>query len=229
MHGVLAYAPNVVPYNTVAVRTEMWIDRIAHVLSETGADKLNLIAHSMGGLDARYLICQHAMHDRIATLTTIATPHRGTHIAEFIVTRPERVRHLLAELADWLGTRAVPEGEADFRTAVAELTPEHMIEHFNRENGDHPAVRYQSYGGAAGKGTVVPANPFLRIGNNLLFATEGPNDGIVSVSSAKWGEYLGTIDADHAAQVGLSFGTGSRFSSNDFFHEVVCRLAAEGY
>ncbi|MBT8402004.1 MAG: alpha/beta fold hydrolase, partial [Rhodothermia bacterium] len=229
MHGVLAFAPNVVPYNTVDVRTGMWIDRLAHVLAETGADKLNLIAHSMGGLDARHLISRHGMHDRIATLTTIATPHRGTHIAEFIVTRPERVRQLLAELADWLGTTAVPEGEADFRTAVAELTPEHMVEHFNRENEDHPAVRYQSYGGAAGKGASVPANPFLRIGNGLLFATEGPNDGIVSVASARWGDYLGTIDADHAAQVGLSFGTGSRFSSNDFFLDLVRRLSSEGF
>ncbi|MDX1429700.1 MAG: lipase, partial [Rhodothermales bacterium] len=107
MHGVMAYAPNVVPYNTVAVRTGMWLERFTHVLSETGAEKLNLIAHSMGGLDARYLIAQCGLHDRVATLTTIATPHRGTHIAEFIVTRPERLRDLLADLADWLGTKAV--------------------------------------------------------------------------------------------------------------------------
>ncbi len=225
LNGVLAYAPNVAPYNTVSFRAEMWKDRLTHVLGETGAEKINIIAHSMGGLDARYLISEKGFHDRIASLTTVATPHRGTSIAEYILSRPERVREILADLADWIGTRTVEGGDADFRTAVAELTPEHLNNYFNPRLPDHPEVLYQSYAGVAGKGTEVATNPFLRAGNAILFAAEGPNDGIVSVYSAKWGEFVGTIDADHAAQVGLSFGTGGKFSSNDFYLDVVRELA----
>ena len=227
MRGVWAYAPNVAPYNTVSVRAEMWKERLTHVLEETGADRLNIIAHSMGGLDARYLITCKNLHSRVATLTTVSTPHRGTYIATFIETRPERVREIVADLAEWIGAQAV-DGEADFRTAISELTPEHITLQFNRDVPDHPDVLYQSYGAAAGRGTSVPTNPFLRLGNSLLYSEEGLNDGIVSVSSAKWGEYLGTIEADHAAQVGLSIGN-SRFAATAFYVDVAKQLAASGF
>ncbi len=229
MHGVVAYAPNVAPYNTVSFRAEMWMDRLRHVLTETGSSRVNIIAHSMGGLDARYLISARHMHSEIASLTTISSPHRGTHIAEFILNQPERVREALADLADWLGTRAVVDGEADFRTAIAELTPRHMFEHFNPQVPNHPDVRYRSYGGVAGKGTTIAINPFLRLGNTILYNSEGPNDGIVSLESAKWGVFSGTVRADHASQVGLNFGTGTRFDSNEFYLQIVRDLAADGY
>ena len=229
MHGVLAFAPNVAPYNTVSFRSSMWMDRLNDVLSETGASRVNLVAHSMGGLDGRYLISRAGLHDRVASLTTISTPHHGTYIAEYVLSRPERVREILAKLADWVGTQAVAGAEADFRQALSELTLEHMHSSFNEKVEDHPDIRYRSFAGAAGKGTETPINPILRIGNSILFSAEGLNDGIVSESSAKWGRFEETVAADHAAQVGLSLGLSSRFSSNEFYLRVARELAEAGY
>ena len=62
------------------------------VLEETGARKLNLIAQSMGGLDARFAISRLGMADRIATLVTVSTPHRGSAIADWATEQPDRVR-----------------------------------------------------------------------------------------------------------------------------------------
>ena len=77
-HGVWAYAPNVSAYDTVPLRCAAWEQRLEHVMEETGCDRLNLIAHSMGGLDARYLISEMGLHRHVATLTTISSPHHGT-------------------------------------------------------------------------------------------------------------------------------------------------------
>ncbi|MDE7085025.1 MAG: triacylglycerol lipase, partial [Clostridia bacterium] len=59
-------------------------DRIVQVLKETGAEKVNIIAHSKGGLEARYLISSMKEADKIASLTTIGTPHRGSKSIEKI-------------------------------------------------------------------------------------------------------------------------------------------------
>ena len=51
---------------------------IEAVLRQTGAEKVNIIAHSKGGLEARYLISTMGMADKVASLTTISTPHNGS-------------------------------------------------------------------------------------------------------------------------------------------------------
>lgn len=228
-HGVLAYAPNVAAYNTVKVRSTSWQRRLEHVLRETGADRLNIIAQSMGGLDARYLISRLGMHEVVASLVTVSTPHHGTGVADFVLERPERVRTWLADVFNWMGASSLSDATSDFLSSVAELTPEYVREHFNSEAPDHQAVRYYSFGGRAGKGTDVPLNPLLQILNRTLYAREGENDGFVSIESAMWGEFLGTIDADHSQQVGIGFPGSSDFDSNVFYCEVVKRLAADGF
>ena len=226
--GVRAYAPNVAPYCTVAVRAPMWKERIEHVLEETGADKVNLVAHSMGGLDARYLIACEGMHEVVACLTTISTPHHGSSIADFVLEQPERLRAWAADLVNWVATSAMTGSTSDVLQALAELTPAHLQETFNPAVPNHPSVEYWSYAGAAGKDTDAPINPFLRLYNYVLATREGINDGFVSVESARWGQFVRALDADHAQQVGLQL-PGAGFDSNAFYCDVALRLAEAGF
>lgn len=228
-HGIVAYAPNVAPYNTVSIRTPMWKKRLDVILEETKAEKLNLIAQSMGGLDARYLISRIGMAENVASLVTVSTPHHGTAIADFVLNQPQILREWVAAAANWMGTRTLPEAEADFLTSVIELTHKAVCGDFNPKTPDDPSVRYWSYAGRAGKGTDVAMNPFLRILNGILYEREGVNDGFVSVESAKWGTFLGTIDADHAAEVGLQLVPGGAFKSHDFYTDIVRMLGREGF
>lgn len=227
--GVRAYAPNVAPYNSIRVRAETWQTRIEHILDETGADRLTLIAHSMGGLDARYLISKLGLHKHILALITVSTPHRGTPIATSMLDQPDLIRDWLASLADFIGARAFTDSPSDMLGAVTELTPEHMQTVFNPEVPDHPSVRYWSYAGQAGQGTDVPLDPFFKVLNSIVYTQDGVNDGYVSVESAKWGTYLGTIDADHGQQIGLRSRLGADFDSNAFYADLVQMLVREGF
>jgi triacylglycerol lipase len=226
--GVRAVAPNVSPYNTVRARCDMWEDRLSRVLDETNTDRISLIAHSMGGLDARYLISKRGWHDTVEALVTIATPHRGSAVATLILDQPDAVRKWVTEMADWLGTHILEDGSANIRQALKELTPEYVENTFNEEVPDHPDVQYWSYGCQAGKGTDIPIDPIFRYLNKYLFEREGVNDGIVSVRSARWGNYLGTVDADHARQVGLRSRLAASFDSNAFYASIAERLADAG-
>jgi len=227
--GVRALAPNVSPYNTVSARTKTWDERLRTILDAVPSDRISIVAHSMGGLDARYLISKMGWHEVVDVLVTVATPHRGSPVAQLLLDQPEPVRDWFGDVADWLGTHILEDGSADIRTALRELTPAYVENTFNEEVPDHPDVAYWSYGCQAGEGTSIPVTPIFRYFNRYLYEREGANDGIVSVRSARWGEYISTVDADHAQQVGLSSRLSAPFNANTFYARIVERLAENGY
>ena len=58
------------------------------ILAKTGAEKVNILAHSKGGLEARYLI-NHGYADKVASVTTIDTPHHGSKTVDFLMKAPK--------------------------------------------------------------------------------------------------------------------------------------------
>lgn len=210
--GFRVLFPMVPPTGGVVERAEELRKQIRHWTDEP----VNLIAHSMGGLDARYLITHLQMAHQVRSLTTISTPHRGTYVADwFIANYRRRVPLLLALEA--LGINV--DGFRDCQLAVCKA--------FNERTPDMPGVRYFSYGGDVPQTRVTP---MLRRGWAMLKAVEGPNDGLVSLASARWGEYLGTLYADHFAQCpdGLFVHPKETFDSVGFLLRLVENLARRG-
>jgi hypothetical protein len=157
------------------------------------------------------------MADQVRTLTTVATPHRGTYMADwFQANFRQRVPLLLALEAVGISV----DGFHDCRPAVCR--------EFNAATPDAPAVRYFSY---AGDVPLARVTPMLRRSWELLWAAEGANDGLVSVQSARWGEFLGTIYSDHFAQTpdGLFIHPREDFDSLRFFLRVCEDLARRGF
>lgn len=157
--------------------------RIDAILAETGAEKVNLIAHSKGGLDARMAASSLGCGPKIASLTTIATPHRGSKTVDRLLRFPKGVFRLAAFAVDnWI--RLIGDKKPDFLRVCQGFSTEAM-ERFNRENPDVPGVFYQSY-------ACVMTHPLsdvnLSTANFVLNRIEGPNDGLVSLESAAWGE-----------------------------------------
>ena len=59
-------------------------ETIDTVLAEKNSEKVNIIAHSKGGIDARYLIWKYDYADKVAILITMATHHHGSELADGI-------------------------------------------------------------------------------------------------------------------------------------------------
>lgn len=227
-HGVLAYAPHVNPYDTIEVRASAWAERIEHVLEESGAGAVSLVAFSAGGLDARHLLSARGHADRVAALVTVSTPHRGTGLGEILLGRPERQRALLLGFMEFFGRAAYAPAPPRAEAALRELTPAFVREQFNPAHADVGGVYYASWAGRAGRGTAVPISPSLRLHNRLLFEAEGINDGMVPVASARWGDFRGTVEADHARQIGAALTRGG-FDAGAFFLGIARDLARRGF
>ena len=61
--------------------------RIHDIVSSTGCGKVNIIAHSKGGLDCRYAISELGISKYVASLTMINTPNRGCEFADYLLSK----------------------------------------------------------------------------------------------------------------------------------------------
>jgi len=133
---------------------------------------LHLVAHSMGGLDARYWISHLGGNEKVTSLTTLVTPHRGSPAADHICSH-------LSPFRLFAGVRS--------------LTRENLRQ-FNASTPDSSDIIYRSYS-ATRKLEEQPwiVRPYAR----YIQQQEGDNDAQVSVVSAQWGDHVTTLPCDH--------------------------------
>jgi triacylglycerol lipase len=228
-HGVVAFAPNVVPYASIETRAKNWVRLINKVCNDHGFDKVNVVAHSMGGLDMRYAIAHLGIADKVASLTTVATPHHGTFLADLILKTPEIITEKLSDIVDWFGNSVYPREKSEVLNSVEQLCRNFIQEDFNPNTPDLENFPYFSYSAAVGKGTDFSLNPVFLFQNNQIFAQEDINDSFVSVKSAKWGEHLGTVPLSHMHQINVQVGKDYKPIYKDFWVGLVQTLKALGF
>lgn len=134
------------------------------------AEKVNIMAWSRWGLAARMLACE--MPGRIASVTTVCTPHRGLRTVGKSFGRPA--------VKCWGKLAAGKAG--DVGNAVLELSEENM-RNFNAAYPDAEGVFYQS----CACSMTADTDKRLSAANNIICIFDGENDGVVSVYSALWG------------------------------------------
>ncbi len=177
-------------------------------------EPVNLIAHSMGGLDARCMLSHFDMGGQVKSLTTLGTPHRGTAAADWFCSHLGRLLLPLARLAGM-----DVEGVKDLRTSACA--------DFNARTPDLPRVHYFSVGATA---PLVCVSPHLRRSWCIIRKVEGENDGLVSMRSAVWGKYLDTLPVDHFSMTpdGLFRHPCEKFDTLPFYERLFEELARRG-
>lgn len=163
--------------NAAAIR-----DRIDAILLETGAERVHLIGHSKGGLDARMAASGWGCGEKIASITTICTPHRGSKTVDLLFALPRSMWSTAAfAVNNWI--RVVGDKRPDFLRLCEDLTTARAVQ-FNAENPDVPGVLYRSYACVMGS-PLSDIN--LTTANAAVHRIEGENDGLVTAESALWG------------------------------------------
>lgn len=228
--GVDVYYGNQEAFGTVVNNSEDIKKKILEVVKETNTDKVNVIAHSKGGLDARYTISKLGMGDYVASLTTICTPHRGCRFVDYACRLPDGLYRFIARCFD-RGFRGIGDKNPDFYTATRQFSTE-SSQKFNNEVTDVPGVYYQSY---ASKMKNCLSDTLLTLPYCLIKPLEGENDGLVSVNSAKWGDFRGVIFNRY--QRGISHGDMIDLKREDYkgidiveeYVKIVSDLKDKGY
>ncbi len=228
-HNVMAFAPNIVPYAKIETRAARWVKVIDDIIAQTDIEKLNIVAHSMGGLDMRFAISQLTAAPHVASFTTVCTPHHGSSLAELSLRTPGAIREKIVDFLDWMGNRVHPHTESNVSESVEQLTRHYMTKEFNPSVPDAPNTPYYSYSSSVGKGTDHPIKVIGRYQNNHVYEQEGLNDGMVSVKSAQWGEHIKTGEISHLEQMNLRVKDERKALVEAFWKDVILMLRERGH
>jgi triacylglycerol lipase len=205
--GCRVVVPRVPPVGSIADRAAV----LTRAVNEVEGRRVNVLAHSMGGLDARFAIARLGLDRRVAALVTVGTPHRGSPLAD-----------LSTDLARRLGLMRMLEAAGMPLDAFGDLATAKMAR-FNDEVRDSRAVAYASVVGVVRRKRRT--NPLLVPGYLWMKVRWGANDGVVPASSQRWGEVIAEVEADHWAQTGWS----RHFDAEEFYVRLLRELRAMGY
>jgi triacylglycerol lipase len=236
------YITTVDPFADSTTRGLDLLAQVEAIQRESGYARVNLIGHSQGGLDARVVASMRP--DLIASVTTVATPHRGTIVADVVLelVRDDRLQDALDALVRLIGA-------ALYDTVGEETSVFDSLRQLSTDGGDafndtYPDVEglpYYSIAGRSARTTAFrdpcpsgespdfmdrwniytdPLDPLLSVPGAIVteraFGGE-VNDGLVAAASARWGRFLGCIPADHLDQIGHLLGDSPGFG-NGFDH-----------
>jgi triacylglycerol lipase len=234
-HGHEVFLCEVAPYQPIPVRAKECGQQIDAFLKRSGHRRVHLISHSHGGLDGRYMISTLGYGDRIASLTTITTPHRGSLLIDASGAMiPMQVQKMLTTSLDFM-TELTRKKPANLFRQLEMLSAAYMREEFNPANPNDPRVQYYSIGGRTQLSPFVNWQEQDILTLSLwptyigIYFLEGENDGVVPLSSSKWGTYLGTLEADHLDQIGIFELWPTRtYNRILFFQELADFLSGQG-
>lgn len=237
--GFLAVAPGVDAFGTPETRAAQWQAHLDALEAEGVGRKFVLIGHSQGGIDARYL-ASVLEEDRVAAIVTVGTPHRGTAIADLgagLIDAAPGLEWAVDAAIDLLAT-FLGLGDGDLSGQVTALSRPAMAE-FNEAAADVDGIYYASWAGKTCSrldwscrrdSDGEYADTLFDLTTTVLAAYEGDNDGLVSVDSAKWGDFRGVVFADHIDQIGITDPlTAAPLDHEAFYLAEARRLAALGF
>ena len=186
--GAQVYCSRQDAWGALETNVELLKDNILHALSDAGADKVNLIAHSRGGIEARQVIHHPMLTGKIASLTTISTPHHGSRTMDALTKPPQWMHKFLSLFVNgWF--RLWGDKHPDFFHSSRQFTSA-WCEEFNRTCPNDPNIYYQSY---ASSMSCCRSDWMMAFSYFVIRRVEGENDGLVAADSAAWGEFQGVV------------------------------------
>lgn len=200
---------------------------ISKVCESLGADKVNIIAHSKGGLDSKYMITHLGMEEKVASLTTLCTPHKGSIIASKIWGFPMWIKRFLSF---WLNLfyKALGDKKPDAMRACEQLR---WIEEEEETHNFSEKVYCQSFSTAIKKGSdcFLMAIPH-RI---IRHFDDRENDGLVCRESSKFGNYRGdcidNMSISHAQIIDFFARKKQKAKIYDFYINLCSELCSMGF
>lgn len=158
-------------------------DAVDAMRASTGSPRVNLLAHSFGGLTSRRYAFDRRNLGRVGSLVMAATPNAGSALAD-VICQGQRLSQTSPTPASWPAVYARHKADAgdclDETQKIFQLQQQYVQERFNRfvrdsasATPDRSTTDYSSIGGIKGE-----------LGSSAILT--GEDDGAVSLASAMW-------------------------------------------
>lgn len=251
-HGATVFLPKLASINTPEVRGEQLLDYVDEVLAITGAEKVNLVGHSLGALTVRYVAA--VAPEKVASVSTIGSLTLGSPVGDWaqevfklpIIGAPvqkiaEAVGNLMGYVFGFLeGTEYEQDaqqlfitlsgaGAADYNARFPQGVPETRCgEGAYVVNG----IRYYSWSGAKAFTNVLDPSDYLMSVTHVFFqgVDDGKSDGLVGRCSSHLGKVIrDDYRMNHLDEVNQVLGLRDPFTNPvSIFRQHANRLKLEG-
>lgn len=226
--GFTVFKSKVESFGTIEYNADILKKEVEQVMKLYQVDKVNIIAHSKGGLDAKYMIEHYEMYDSVASFTTLCTPHRGSAIATKILEYP---RWFLVFNAFWVNLwyRLIGDKKPDCLKVCQQLASVNSV---SEETFKICSLIYcQSY-----STTLKRSKDDFVMGVPLIFShhleKDKESDGLVNPESSQFCQYKGNAIADsvsHSEIVDFMVTKKKREKIYAFYQMICEDLASRGF
>ena len=234
-NGATVYYGNHESAASVAGSAKELAARIKEIVESTGCEKVNIIAHSKGGLDVKTAMALEGVYPYVASITTINTPHHGCEFAEYLLNKaPAGMKEKVAGMYN-SALKKVGDKNPDFIAAVTDLTAskcQEIWDYTSKFDYKAAGIYTQSVGSCMKKATSG-AFP-LNMSYHLVGHFDGPNDGLVGEPSFRWGENYIFLQnkkkrgISHGDVIDLNRQNIPGFDIREFFVQLVADLKKRG-
>ena len=231
-NGATIYYGNHSSSLSVKDSAEELANRIKQIIKETKCKKVNVIAHSKGGLDTRYAISNLGMDKYIASLSMINTPNHGCLFADYLMNKaPESLKDKVSKGYNFT-LKKLGDKDPDFIAGVTDLTKP-KVEKLNKEMKQSKNVYYQAFGSVlknptSGRFPLNLTNPYVK-------QFDGKNDGLVGIESFPLNDNFTLIEApynrgiSHGDVIDLNRENIKGYDVREFYVQLVKDLKDKGY
>ena len=226
-NGATIYYGNHSSSLSVSDSAEELADRIKQIIKETNCKKVNVIAHSKGGLDTRYAISNLGMDKYIASLSMINTPNHGCLFADYLLNKaPKGLKDKVASGYNFT-LKKLGDKDPDFIAGVTDLTTKN-VEELNKKMKSNKNVYYRAYGSVLKKAT---SGRFpLNLTNNFVGHFDGKNDGLVGIESFPLDNNFTLIETPYKRDViDLNRENIDGYDVREFYVQLVKELKEKGF
>ena len=231
-NGATIYYGNHSSSLSVSDSAEELADRIKQIIKETNCKKVNVIAHSKGGLDTRYAISNLGMDKYIASLSMINTPNHGCLFADYLLNKaPKGLKDKVASGYNFT-LKKLGDKDPDFIAGVTDLTTKN-VEELNKKMKSNKNVYYRAYGSVLKKAT---SGRFpLNLTNNFVGHFDGKNDGLVGIESFPLDNNFTLIETpykrgiSHGDVIDLNRENIDGYDVREFYVQLVKELKEKGF
>lgn len=231
-NGAIIFYGNHNSASSVEASAKELAQRIYEIVKETGCEKVNIIAHSKGGLDCRQALAKEGVAPYVASLTTVNTPHRGCEFADYLLSKiPQKQQEMLAKGYN-SAMEKLGDVNPDFLAAVYDLTAKACCER-NEVVKDAEGVYYQSVGSKLNR--AMDGRFPLNFTYQLVNYFDGYNDGLVGEHSFPWGENYeflttqGSRGISHGDMIDLNRENFTGFDVREYYVQLVYDLKKKGF
>jgi triacylglycerol lipase len=231
--GATVYVTQVSPINSSVNRGEQLIAQLEEIRAIHGDPnlKFNLIGHSQGGLDVRYVA--GVRPDLVASLSTIATPHVGVDLFDILGGTGDIPQGIIEFFGDVIGllwqVLAGNENPNDAMAALSAFDPA-AIAQFNADFPGGMPASYCGEGDAVTQSAAGPIRNYSWTGHSpmtnvfdildpvfglLSLLYDEDNDGLVEVCGSHFGDVLrDNYRMNHLDEINQMLGLVALFETN---------------